>query len=109
MDHDNAALQLTRRNLELCRLSVDGHLVRTSIPQGLSQQPHPYDILFADPPYAFVAYEALLQRLIELDYAGPDSVVILETSSKTPLPEKVGSLCQSQSRRYGDTTLTFFS
>ena len=109
IDHDNAALQLTRRNLELCRLSVDGHLVRASIPQGLSRQPHPFDILFADPPYAFVDYEGLLHRLIELDFAGPDSLVILETSSKTRLPEKVASLCQSQSRRYGDTALTFFS
>ena len=109
IDHDNAALQLTRRNLELCRLSVDGCLLRASIPQGLSRQPQPFDILFADPPYAFVDYKPLLLSLIEHGYTGPDSMVILETSSKTPLPEKVAALCQSQSRRYGDTALTFFS
>ena len=109
IDNDDSALNLTRRNLELCQLAVDGLLFRSSIPEQLRLQPRPFDIIFADPPYAFTSYEKLLQVLVELCYLAPDGLVILETSRKAALPEAVGQLDQQQQRLYGDAVLTFFT
>ena len=109
IDNDDVALRITRRNLELCKLSVDGVLIRASIPEQLQRQPQPFDLIFADPPYAFDDHEKLLQLLLEREYIAPNGLVILETSSKTSLPEAVDKLHQQQRRSYGDTALTFFS
>ncbi len=108
VDNNTAALNLTRRNLELCKLSVDALLLHAVIPGGLPPQPNPFDIIFADPPYAFKEYSLLLQRLSENGYISTDSVMILETSTKAEIPEECICFRLQQQRRYGDTMLSFF-
>ena len=108
---DNAAeaIDITRLNLERCRLSADGCVLKATIPTQLGPQPRPFDILFADPPYAWNDYALLLQTLQANGFVAADGVVILETGYNAVLPEEVGLLCQKKRRRYGDTGLTFFA
>ncbi len=109
IDNDNAALRITRHNLELCRLSVDSSIIKASIPAQLERQPQPFDIVFADPPYTYGDYTALLTTLSALDFLAADCLVVVETSHKTSLPAAAGPLRQQRQRRYGDTALTFFA
>ncbi len=109
IDKDAAALRITRRNLELCRLSVDSVIVKASIPEQLERQPQPFDIIFADPPYAYQGYELLLTTLLDKGFLDENGVAIMETSHKTVLPDSVGALRQQQCRRYGDTALAFYA
>lgn len=62
----------------------------------------PWDLVLADPPYAFEGWEALLDAVA----AGlaPEGVAVLESDREVALP---GSLRALRARRYGGTVVTF--
>jgi 16S rRNA (guanine(966)-N(2))-methyltransferase RsmD len=70
----------------------------------------PFDVVLADPPWAFVESGEAPRAVLGLLAAGlfsPDAWVVLEHSSRTP-PPRAGALSCVQTRAYGDTTLTFY-
>jgi 16S rRNA (guanine966-N2)-methyltransferase len=83
---------------------------RLSLPQGIDrlavESAGPFDLVYADPPYDFAFYEAVLSALLPLLAA--DAEVVVEHSSRRSLPLEVDGLVRVDSRRYGETTLTFY-
>ncbi len=71
----------------------------------------PYELVFADPPYADVqsgaAPRALGRVLLEELLASEDALLVLEHSSKTPPPSFSKLVCL-ETRVYGDTQLSFY-
>ena len=70
----------------------------------------PFDLAFADPPWALVDTGEAPRALAEIVAAGvlgADAWVVLEHASKTP-PADVAGLTRASTRRYGDTALTFY-
>jgi 16S rRNA (guanine966-N2)-methyltransferase len=65
-----------------------------------------FDLAFADPPYRYDAYEALLVGLRPLLAAGAE--VAVEHSSRRTLPPAAGPLVRTGSRRYGESSLSFY-
>lgn len=106
------ALKVLRKNLERCGLAPAGD-VRVGTAErflaGSRQEPAPYDIVFADPPYDQTdGGQDLLSRLERSDMIGVRTVVILEHAKKAAVPSRVGRLSQVRQYRYGDTTLSLF-
>ena len=66
----------------------------------------PFDLAFADPPYAFDEYEALIERSASL--LADDGVLAVEHAWRTELPESAGGLRRIDQRRYGDTAISFY-
>lgn len=63
----------------------------------------PYQLVFADPPYADVAsVPALLDALVESELIAPDGLVVLEHRHAQP-PPACARLAPSAVYRYGDT------
>ncbi len=86
-------------------------LWRARLPAGLEElaahrDGRPFDLVFADPPYGFTAYQQLLDRLAPLLAA--DAEVAVEHSSRARLPEEAGDLVRVDVRRYGETALSFY-
>ncbi len=84
------------RPVERCRGSLTAH--------------YPFDLVLADPPYADIvggqalrAVEGLLDGLL-----APGGRLVVEHSSQGEAPEITG-LERRDTRRYGDTSLSFFS
>lgn len=70
----------------------------------------PFDVVFADPPWAMVdAGEAsrAIAHIAEAGLLAPEALVVLEHAARTPSPT-VSGLTSDQFRRYGDTALTFY-
>lgn len=76
------------------------------LPAGLARLTGPYDLVFADPPYAFAGYEALLAGIAPL--LAPDGEIVVEHSSRTDLPIEAGRLVRTDVRRYGESALSFY-
>lgn len=76
------------------------------LPAGLARLTGPYDLVFADPPYAFAEYEALLAGIAPL--LAPDGEIVVEHSSRTDLPIEAGRLVRTGVRRYGESALSFY-
>ncbi|MFB9662082.1 16S rRNA (guanine(966)-N(2))-methyltransferase RsmD [Glycomyces mayteni] len=69
----------------------------------------PYDIVFADPPYAVTdaAVAGVLEALVEHGWLAPDADVVVERGGKdaaVPWPAKIA---EDRVRRYGTTALCY--
>jgi len=70
----------------------------------------PFDLVLADPPWALVDSGEAVHVLADLARSGllsENALVVLEHAARTPSPE-IAALANDQSRRYGDTALTFY-
>jgi 16S rRNA (guanine(966)-N(2))-methyltransferase RsmD len=69
----------------------------------------PYDVVFADPPYALPepSLEAVLQSLIEHEWLANSALVIVERSKRSPEPSWVDGITGERARRYGETVLWY--
>ena len=65
-----------------------------------------FDLVFADPPYRFDAFAALLLALPPLLAA--DAEVAVEHSARRQLPLTAGPLVRTDLRRYGESALAFY-
>jgi 16S rRNA (guanine966-N2)-methyltransferase len=65
-----------------------------------------FDLAFADPPYAFSGYGALLEAVAPL--LAEHGEVAVEHSARVALPAEAGGLVRVDERRYGESALAFY-
>ncbi len=82
-------------------------LERGRLPGDLAGWPRQdFDLVFADPPYRFAAYEDLLRRTASLVAA--DGEMAIEHSARVGLADEVAPWRRCDLRRYGDCCLSFY-
>jgi 16S rRNA (guanine966-N2)-methyltransferase len=81
---------------------------RLALPAGLPRlaEQAPFDLVFADPPYAFAGYDLLLAGLPPLLAAGAE--IAVEHAARRDLPLVAGSLVRVDVRRYGGSAVSFY-
>jgi len=68
----------------------------------------PFDLVFADPPYAEIdAASVLLGQLVANAVLADDAFVVVEYARKHP-PKSIPSLASVADYEYGDTSISFF-
>lgn len=69
----------------------------------------PFDVVFADPPYAVAAPDiaGVLTALVSNDWLAKDALVVIERSTRGPDLEWVPCITADGVRRYGETTLWY--
>ncbi len=114
VDEARDACESIRRNLEKAKLSGAKILQRKVIPFLEGQGPvSKFDLIFADPPYAkdescADLLENLLTHTKLPSLLGDTGALILETSTRNPLPETpLWTIPREKS--YGDTRISFLS
>lgn len=85
-------------------------LRRAKLPGALDSLSGPFDLIFADPPYADLEKPGVVERLLAGVKAklAPDGEFALEVRSELELPSRCGALTLSTRRRYGDSTLVVY-
>ncbi|MFY1669086.1 16S rRNA (guanine(966)-N(2))-methyltransferase RsmD [Plantactinospora sp. WMMB334] len=117
VESDPRAARVVRENLAALRTSpaspVAGtaRLVTAKVAQVLATPPEggPYDVVFADPPYAVPDSELALVQAALRDHGwlAPGALLVLERSSRGGPVEWVQGITADRSRRYGETTLWY--
>lgn len=110
VESDPKAVRVIRQNLTALR--ADATLLTAKVATVLAAGPpdgQPYDIVFADPPYAVPEGEisAMLALLVSGAWLAADAVVVLERSSRSAPPAWVEGITVERSRRYGETVLWY--
>ena len=84
------------------RLTVESYL-------GAAGADEPFDLVFADPPYAVSAGAVanVLRLLVECDWLSPEAVVVVERSCRDPEPLWPGEIKTMKQRRYGEGCLWY--
>ncbi|MER7166211.1 16S rRNA (guanine(966)-N(2))-methyltransferase RsmD [Micromonospora sp. NPDC000207] len=111
VESDPRAARVVRENIATLRAAPAARLVTGRVATVLAAGPDggPYDVVFADPPYAVSEEEvtAMLAALVEGDWLTADALVVVERSSRSaPFTWVEGVTC-TRSRRYGETTLWY--
>jgi 16S rRNA (guanine966-N2)-methyltransferase len=105
-----------RRTARVIRDNVAGlglgrvEVVVADVARALGHPPRaPYDVVFADPPYAVeeAQVSAVLAALRGNGWLSPGALVVVERSSRSPEPAWPEGLAGDRSRRYGETVLWY--
>ncbi|RZU49801.1 16S rRNA (guanine966-N2)-methyltransferase [Krasilnikovia cinnamomea] len=115
VEADGRAARIIRDNVVALRVGTAARLVTGKVAQVLAAPPEggPYDVVFADPPYALGDEEvADMQRaLVENGWLATGAVVAIERSTRTAVRGEplawVDGIAAERSRRYGETTLWY--
>ncbi|GAA2671849.1 MULTISPECIES: 16S rRNA (guanine(966)-N(2))-methyltransferase RsmD [Actinoplanes] len=104
------AARVIRENIATLRVTDQARLVTAKVLQVVGEAPTggPYDVVFADPPYALGNDEidGVQQGLLANGWLAPDAVVVFERSKRTELTW-VDGLEEDRTRRYGETTIWY--
>ena len=76
--------------------------------EALGREGTRFAVVFLDPPYASADAAPALERVARGDCLLPGAVVVIQHPTKAPPPPSLGALEPWKSRRFGETTLTFF-
>jgi 16S rRNA (guanine966-N2)-methyltransferase len=115
VESDAKAAAAIRDNVVTLKLGSAARLVTGRVAHVLAQPPDggPYDVVFADPPYAVTDDEVteVQQALVDGGWLTPDAVVVFERSTRTVVRGTslswVDGITADRSRRYGETTLWY--
>ena len=80
-------------------------VVQQSVRAHLAQPGGPADLVFLDPPYDLGDDEVAADLVALVPRRGPDPVVLLERSARSPQPVLPPGLVLERTRRYGDTAV----
>jgi 16S rRNA (guanine(966)-N(2))-methyltransferase RsmD len=109
VEQNPMTLECIQKNLEATRLEANAQCHKLLLPEGLAKVSGMFDLVFADPPYAFSGHEALLSGLQEHALLSENALICIEHAVRTSLPETVDNLSRTRQKRYGDTVLSFYA
>jgi 16S rRNA (guanine966-N2)-methyltransferase len=76
--------------------------------RGAVSERAPYNLVFADPPYALEIAEPLLSRIDTSRLLAGDGLLVVEHTLHAEWPIRVGGLEQARQERYGDSMISFY-
>jgi 16S rRNA (guanine966-N2)-methyltransferase len=108
VESDSDACQVIRRNADALGLP-GARIVRQPATRYLAGPPEPFDLVFADPPYALGEDElgALLDLLATRGWLPPGAVVVLERPARGAPPRWPDVIEAIKQRRYGEGVLWY--
>ena len=111
VESDPKALQLLQKNLRTCQL-LDRAQVRVGQAAAFLERKDwwgdPYDVLFADPPYAALDELDILIHAWRPGLLSEHATMIIEQDSRTELPASIDHAALIRRYVYGDTALYLY-
>jgi 16S rRNA (guanine(966)-N(2))-methyltransferase RsmD len=111
VERDAAAVAALRRNVVTLDVEAGTRVLRTDVDRALDRlaaDGERFELVFLDPPYDGDLVKSTLERLAAGAVTTPRALVIAQHFTKQPPPGAVGVLAAFRTRRFGETTLTFF-
>ncbi len=101
------ACKIIRENLSKISPPDRFEIIKNDAVRGIDKLTETFDLIYFDPPYESNLYLPVLSRIVRVFHH--DTKIAVEHSSYHSLPERIGSLTQTDRRVYGQTCLSFFA
>ncbi len=98
-----------RASLATTRFAEQARVWHMSVERALGVLDRAYDLVLMDPPYRDPFPAPVLERLEEAGLLLPNATVVVGHASRVPSPSRCGALARWSERRYGDSSLAFYS
>ena len=111
VERDARAVAVLRANVATLGVESTARVVRDDVARALSalaRAGERFDVVFLDPPYDTDDVAATLTALGRADLLAADAVVVAQHLTKRAPAASMGALAAFRTRRFGETTLTFF-
>lgn len=105
VDQASAAVGTIERNIRTLGEGGQATLLRADACR-LQPAPHPFDIVFVDPPYGSGLLTPALASLVAGGWLAPDARIVCEVAAREPRPPIVGFEVEDE-RAYGAARLIF--
>ena len=113
---DNApkALNIIRKNIEMCGFSARSSIIRGDLAKGLffvqkKAPPKGFNLVFLDPPYKKNMAPAILGHIAASECIDKNALIVVEESAGEKMPDRIEGLVLQDNRRYGDTGIWFYA
>lgn len=104
-------ISILKKNITACALEGRTEVLGCTVSKGLSilrLRKDQYKTIFLDPPYQGKLVGKTLREISEADLLEKDGLVIAEHASEEAVDAAYGALKLDDSRRYGQTVISFF-
>jgi len=111
VERDGRASAALEANVTALGVEASTRRLRLSVERALTSlagQGERFDTVFLDPPYESDLVTVTLEHLGDGRCLAPGALVVAQHFTKRVLPSRVGELKAFRTRRFGETTLTFF-
>jgi 16S rRNA (guanine(966)-N(2))-methyltransferase RsmD len=105
VDINTNCLRFIQKNAESLLVSDRIKTIKSDIFNYVKQSSDKFDIIFADPPFAFSDYHALIELIFEKGMLVENGIFILEHGKQKTFHEELN---YSFFRNYGNVTFSFF-
>ena len=109
VEADRKQVEVIRENLMTTKLAQRGTVVHTTVEQAIERLSGPYDYILIDPPYTKPFPTDVVTRIGELGLLAEEGMAVVGHASRVTAPERCGRMSRWDDRRYGDTSLAFYS
>jgi len=108
VESDPRCCATIKANLDLTGLASLAKVYCCSVNRALSILQGPYDVVMLDPPYSDPALLGTVERAVASGVVGDGTTLVVQHSTRQPLPPAIGHFYLFSSRRYGDTCLSIY-
>ena len=110
VDSGREALKLCQENAEALGFTARVQVIAQDADRALDRlgRGTPFELIFADPPYALTAVKRTLEKIDAHELLAPGGTLCLEHDKREAAPERVGRLACVDTRRFGDTEVSLY-
>ena len=112
IDTDIKSIKVLKGNLEHLNINDNVEVFNTDYSTGISKlymHNKKFDIIFIDPPYSVGLAQNALEEIDKHNILAQAGSIIVEHDSRDEMPSSLGKLNMYCSKKYGNTTLSFYA
>ena len=110
-DNSRASLELTKRNIAMCRAEERSTVIAGDYERALSQiaaKGEKVDIFFLDPPYKKGLYEKCFVLINDLKLLAEEGIIVAEHNAEDEFPEELYGFLNLRDKTYGRIGITIY-
>jgi 16S rRNA (guanine966-N2)-methyltransferase len=109
VEMDRRQVEVVRENLRVTKLAARATVHHGDVRRVIEQLERPYDFVLMDPPYTQPFPADVVVRIGALGLLAEEGIAVVGHASRVEAPERLGVMVRWQDRRYGDSSLAFYS
>lgn len=111
VDLNRSSIEIVKSNIKKARVESNSEVLNVDFKAAIERvknNSYKFDIIFMDPPYYKNMFFEALEKIEKSNILKEDGIIVVEHDTKQEFPENIGKLINYRSKKYGNTTITFY-